>query len=171
MIGLVTTTFVAYALGPAAAWIASSRWLILAVSFVHILAMMFLTALGLRLGKWLSNAGSIATLITLAILIATPLLHRWQGTLAEYHPPRLTMPPLTVFSLRVFTKMMFGALGGFEYVAILESAAIRRAILPARCSSPRLSSRSSIFSLPVRYWHSSRPRPWTWSAQSHRCCA
>ena len=29
VIGLVTTTFVAYALGPAAAWIASSRWLIL----------------------------------------------------------------------------------------------------------------------------------------------
>src|ERR1700686_1069144 len=54
VIGLVTTTFVAYALGPAAAWIASSRWLILAVSFVLILAMMFLTALGLRVGKWLS---------------------------------------------------------------------------------------------------------------------
>ena len=79
---------------------------------------MFLTALGLRVGKWLSNAGSIATLITLAILIATPPLNRWQGTLAEYHPLRLTMPPLTVFSRSVFTKMMFGALSGFDYVAI-----------------------------------------------------
>ena len=118
VIGLVTTTFVAYALGPAAAWIATSRWLILAVSFGLILAMMFLTALGLRVGKWLSNAGSIATLITLAILIATPLLNRGQGTLAGYHPLRLTMPPLTVFSLSVFSKMMFGALSGFEYVAI-----------------------------------------------------
>jgi amino acid transporter len=28
------------------------------------------------------------------------------------------MPPLTVFSLSVFAKMMFGALSGFEYVAI-----------------------------------------------------
>src|SRR5277367_2495183 len=74
VIGLVTTTFVAYALGPAAAWIASSRWLILTVSFALILGMMWLTALGLRVGKWLSNAGSIATLITLGILIATPLL-------------------------------------------------------------------------------------------------
>ena len=118
VIGLVSTTFVAYALGPAAAWIASSRWLIFLVSFVLILAMMFLTALGLRVGKWLSNAGSIATLITLAILIAAPLLNRWHGTLAEYHPLRLAMPPLTVFSLSVFTKMMFGALSGFEYVAI-----------------------------------------------------
>jgi amino acid transporter len=118
VIGLVTTTFVAYALGSAAAWIASSRWLILAVSFALILAMMLMSALGLRLGKWISNAGSIATLITLAVLIATPLLNRWRGTLAEYHPLRLAMPPLTLFSLSVFAKMMFGALSGFEYVAI-----------------------------------------------------
>ena len=118
VIGLVTTTFVAYALGPAAARSASSRWLILAVSFGSIAAMMWLAALGLRVGKWLSNAGSIATLITLALLIATPLLNRWRGTLSEYHPLRLVMPPLTVFSLSVFTKMMFGALSGFEYVAI-----------------------------------------------------
>jgi len=80
--------------------------------------MMVMAALGLRVGKWLGNAGSIATLITLAVLIATPLLNRWRGTLAEYHPLRLVMPPLTVFSLSVFTKMMFGALSGFEYVAI-----------------------------------------------------
>ncbi|MGB8596608.1 MAG: APC family permease [Candidatus Sulfotelmatobacter sp.] len=118
VIGLVTTTFVAYALGPAAAWMASSMGLILTVSFALILGMMFLTALGLRVGKWLSNAGSIATLITLAVLIATPFLNRWRGTLAEYHPLRLVMPPLTVFSLSVFAKMMFGALSGFEYVAI-----------------------------------------------------
>jgi glutamate:GABA antiporter len=118
VIGLVTTTFLAYAVGPAAAWIASNRWLILAVSFGLILGMMWLTALGLRVGKWLGNTGSMATLVTLAILIATPLVDRWRGALSEYHPLRLVMPPLTVFSLSVFTKMMFGALSGFEYVAI-----------------------------------------------------
>jgi amino acid transporter len=118
VIGLVTTTFVAYALGPAAVWIASSRWLIFAVSSALILAMMLMSALGLRFGKWLGNVGSIATLVTLLALIATPLLNLWRGTLAEYHPLRLVMPPLTLFSLSVFTKMMFGALSGFEYVAI-----------------------------------------------------
>ncbi len=118
VIGLVTTTFLAYALGPAAAWIASSRWLILAVSIALIFAMMCLAALGLRIGKWLGNAGSIAVLITLAVLIFTPLLGLWRGMLAEYHPLRLAMPPLTIFSLSVFSKLMFGALSGFEYVAI-----------------------------------------------------
>jgi amino acid transporter len=118
VIGLVTTTFMGYALGPAVAWIASSRWLILVVSCALIFAMMLMAALGLRVGKWLSNAGGIATLITLSILIATPLLNLWRGTLSEYHPLRLVMPPLTFFSLSVFAKMMFGALSGFEYVAI-----------------------------------------------------
>ena len=118
VIGLVTTTFMAYALGPTAARIASSKWIILAVSIGFISAMSLLAALGLGVGKWLSNVGSIATLIVLAVLIAAPPLNLWRGTLTEYHPLRLVMPPLTVFSLSVFTKMMFGALSGFEYVAI-----------------------------------------------------
>jgi len=126
VIGLVTTTFVAYALGPTAAWIASSKWLIFTVSFVLIAGMMFvliagmmlLSAFGLNIGKWLGNIGGIATLIVLVVLIATPPLNRWRGTLSEYHPLRLVMPPMTMFSLSVFTKMMFGALSGFEYIAI-----------------------------------------------------
>jgi glutamate:GABA antiporter len=135
VIGLVTTTFAAYALGPAAAWISSSQSLILTVSFVLILAMMLLAAFGLRVGKWLGNAGSIATLITLLVLIATPLLNLWRGTLAEYHPLRLTMPPLTLFSLSVFAKMMFGALSGFEYVAIFAG----------ECRSPARNLARSVF--------------------------
>ena len=118
VIGLVTTTFVAYALGPTGAWIASSKWLILAVSAVLIAALMLLSAFGLGVGKWIGNVGSIATLVVLAFLIGAPFVNLWRGTLHEYHPLRFVLPPLTVFSLSVFTKMMFGALSGFEYVAI-----------------------------------------------------
>jgi glutamate:GABA antiporter len=135
VIGLVTTTFVAYALGPAAAWISSSRALILTVSFVLILAMMLLAGFGLRVGKWLGNVGSIATLITLVVLIAVPLLNLWRGTLSEYHPLRLVMPPRTLFSLSVFAKMMFGALSGFEYVAIFAG----------ECRSPARNLARSVF--------------------------
>jgi amino acid transporter len=135
VIGLVTTTFAAYALGPAVGWIASNRWLILAVSFALILGMMFLTALGLGVGKWLSNAGSIATLITLGLLIGTPILNRGRGSLAEYHPLRLVMPPINMFGLSVFTKMMFGALSGFEYVAIFAG----------ECRSPARNLTRSVF--------------------------
>jgi amino acid transporter len=57
-------------------------------------------------------------LITIAALIATPFLNLWRGSLAEYHPFRLVAPPLTLFGLSVFSKMTFGALTGFEYVAV-----------------------------------------------------
>jgi len=140
VIGLVTTTFFAYALGPAAAWIASSKWLIFAVSAGFIAGMSLLSALGLGVGKWLGNIGSIATLTVLLLLIAAPPLNLWRGTLAEYHPLRLVMPPLTVFSLSVFTKMMFGALSGFEYVAIFAG----------ECRNPaRNLARSVLITAPV----------------------
>ena len=38
--------------------------------------------------------------------------------MTAFHPLRLVTPPLTVFTLSVFSKMTFGALSGFEYVAI-----------------------------------------------------
>src|SRR5260370_8970359 len=47
-----------------------------------------------------------------------PLIHAWQKTLTNYHPLHLVSPPLTLFTLSVFSKMTFGALCGFEYVAI-----------------------------------------------------
>jgi len=53
------------------------------------------------------------------MLIVSPFLNLWRGTLTEYHPLAFVAPPLTLFSLSVFSKMTFGALTGFEYVATL----------------------------------------------------
>jgi len=41
------------------------------------------------------------------------------GTLAEYHPFRTHLPELSLYNLNILGKMGFGALGGFEYMAIL----------------------------------------------------
>ena len=115
IIGLVTTTFVAYAV-PSLAWIAENKWAVLAASVILIAAQMLLASIGFRVGKWFNNAGSIAVLITVAVLIALPLINARHGT--AFHPLRLVAPPLTLFTLSVFSKMTFGALSGFEYVAI-----------------------------------------------------
>ena len=115
--GLVTASFVSYAI-PRLAWIASSKWLIIAASFIVIASTMCIAGLGLRIGKWINNLGAIAFMIVIAALIAMPFLNLWHGTLAEYHPLRLVAPPLTLFTLSVFSKMAFGALTGFEYVAV-----------------------------------------------------
>jgi glutamate:GABA antiporter len=115
--GLLTVSFASYVI-PGAEWIASSKWLIIGASFFVIGTTMGIAGLGLRLGKWINNIGAVVFLLTLAVLIAVPFLNRWHGTLSEYHPLRLVAPPLTVFSLSVFSKMTFGALTGFEYIAV-----------------------------------------------------
>jgi amino acid transporter len=117
-IALVTTTYISYAIGPEAAWIARNKMILLAASVGLLAALMYVARLGLGIGKWVCNAGSVMTVVTLLALIVLPLIHVWRGTLTSYHPLRLVMPSLTLFSLSVFSRMTFGALSGFEYVAI-----------------------------------------------------
>src|SRR5262249_19545003 len=74
--------------------------------------------LGLRVGKWVNDAGSLCILLTLGVLMLMPFAAMWRGTMAEYHPLRLVMPTLTLFNLSVFGKMAFGGLVSLEYVAI-----------------------------------------------------
>jgi amino acid transporter len=69
-------------------------------------------------GKWISNAGSMVTVLILGVVIVLPYFHVWRGRLPSYHPLPLVLPAMTLFSLSVFSKMTFGALSGFEYVAV-----------------------------------------------------
>jgi glutamate:GABA antiporter len=115
--GLLTVSFLPY-VTPAAAWITASKATTIAACVLMIGVTMVVAGLGLGIGKWINNVGATVFLITIAALIVVPFFNVWRGTLSEYHPLRLVAPPLTLFSLSVFTKMMFGALTGFEYVAV-----------------------------------------------------
>jgi amino acid transporter len=117
VIGLVTTTSLAYAL-PSLSWMATSKWAILAASVVLIGLQMLLAGVGFHLGKWFNNVGSVAVLITVAVLVGMASANMWRGRLTSFHPIRLVAPQATVFTLSVFSKMTFGALSGFEYLAI-----------------------------------------------------
>jgi amino acid transporter len=117
-IALVTTTYIAYAIGPSGEWIASSPLLLVGGSIALIAGMMVVARLGLSVGKWVSNAGSIFTVLILGVLIALPFFHLRHGSLPHYNPLPLVLPPFTFFSLSVFSKMTFGALSGFEIIAI-----------------------------------------------------
>lgn len=116
-IALVTTTYLSYAL-PRAAWIATSPAAVVAASVGLIAMMMLISLFGLSVGKWVSNAGSIFTVLILTVVIILPYFHVWRGHLPAYHPLPLLFPPMTLFSLSVFSKMTFGALSGFETIAI-----------------------------------------------------
>src|ERR1700722_660665 len=117
-IALVTTTYTSYAIGPKAEWIASNKPLLVAASIVLFAGTMLVARLGLSGGKWVSNVGSIFTVIILAVLIAMPFFRHLHGSATGYHPLPLVFPVLSLFSLSVFSKMTFGALSGFEIVAV-----------------------------------------------------
>jgi glutamate:GABA antiporter len=117
-IALVTTTYLTYAFGDRAAWMATNTTFLVAASIILIAAMMIVARLGLRIGKWVSNAGSVFTVAILAVLVALPYLHPQHASISHYQALPLVRPAITLFSFSVFSKMTFGALSGFEQVAI-----------------------------------------------------
>ena len=139
-IGVMLSTNLAYAFGPAYTWMSSDKLFITAVTCLLVLGLTVVTTLGLGLGKWIQNAGGVAQLITFAVLLAMPLLCFRKGGLAHYHPLAVAFPAVSLFSLNVFGKMAMGAFSGFEYVAILAG----------ECKQPaRTIGRSVILAAPV----------------------
>jgi len=116
--GLVVTTNLSYAIGPAAAWIRDSRTMILLISFLLVMAMVFAATRGLALGKWVHNVGGIVHMITFAALIFLPLFALSRAMGAGYQPFTLQFPTFTEYNVNVASKLALGALTGFEYIAI-----------------------------------------------------
>ncbi|HXI93584.1 MAG TPA: APC family permease [Blastocatellia bacterium] len=139
-IGLQVTQYIGYIIGPSGESLTSSKWFIGVVNLIIIGALVLLTTIGLGVGKWVHKAGGALMLITFAAVLILPLLNRANGSLAEYHPLRTEMPVLSVMTLNLLGKMGFGALGGFEYVAIHAG----------ECRDPvRAISRSVVVAAPV----------------------
>ena len=133
--GLVAVNYLSYAISPSGTPAPANRWLVLGASILITGFLMFTAHIGLRVGKWVTNAGSFLTVLVIAFLALTPIAQSWRGSLSGYRPLQFTMPPLNLFTLSVFSKMTFGALCGFEYAAIFAGESrnparhLKRAIL------------------------------------------
>ena len=136
-IGLQCATYLAYALGPGAAWMTSSTWFVALSSAVILTLMAVAATIGLAVGKWVHNTGGIFMLIIFGILIVLPFIGLATGHLREFHPFRTAMPEFSLLNLNILGKLGFGALGGFEYIAILAgetrapASAVRKSVLIA----------------------------------------
>jgi glutamate:GABA antiporter len=117
-IGLQAATSLSYALGPRAAWMAGTKWFIALLSSLIIGALVLVATLGLGVGKWIHKAGAVMMLIIFATIVILPILNLARGQISEYRPLATAMPAFSLFSLNILGKLGFGALGGFEYVAI-----------------------------------------------------
>jgi glutamate:GABA antiporter len=129
-IGLTCATYLSYALGPSASWMTTSNWFVALATAALMSLMVLASVIGLSVGKWVHNAGGVVMLVVFAALLIMPLIGLWTGHLREYHPLRTAVPSFSLFNLNILGKMGFGALGGFEYVAILagETRAPERAV-------------------------------------------
>jgi amino acid transporter len=136
-IGLQCATYLSYAIGPSAAWMTSSSWFVGLASAVVLSLMAVAATIGLSVGKWVHNTGGVFMIIIFAVLIVLPLIGLATGHLKEYHPFRASLPAPSMFNLNILGKLSFGALGGFEYIAILAgetrapASAVRRSVLIA----------------------------------------
>ena len=137
--GFVLITYIAFAIGDRPAWMTTSKGMILAASLVLVGALVVITALGLHIGKWIINGGGVLTIFSLGLLIVLAAQHWIRGDAPAAALP-LVSPPPTLFSLSIFSKMTFGALCGFEFVAILAG----------ECRNPvRTIRRSVLISAPI----------------------
>jgi amino acid transporter len=97
----------------------SSSWFV-ALSSAVILSLMVVTStIGLSVGKWVHNTGGVFMITIFGAVVLLPVIGLLTGTLGEYHPFRTHLPELSLYNLNILGKMGFGALGGFEYMAIL----------------------------------------------------
>ena len=118
-IGLVVTTNLSYAIGPRAAWMREHTAVITVISILLVIGMVLASMRGLKVGKWIQNAGGVMLLITFAALVLLPLLGVVQGTAGDYRPFAFQLPAFTAYNVNVASKLALGGLSGFEYIAIL----------------------------------------------------
>jgi len=139
-IGLQSATYLSYALGPKAAWMTTSTWFVAAATFVILSLLVIVSTIGLSVGKWVHNVGGIMMLVIFGALLILPVLSLSTGHLSKYHPLETSVPAFSLYNLNILGKLGFGALGGFEYMAILAG----------ETKSPTRSiSRSVIIAAPV----------------------
>ena len=136
-IGFQAATYLSYAIGPSANWMTTSSWFV-ALATALLLALMVVTStIGLSVGKWVHNIGGVFMLTIFGAVVLLPVLGLVSGRLAEFHPFRTQVPDLSLYNLNILGKMGFGALGGFEYMAILAgetrspARSVRRSVLIA----------------------------------------
>jgi amino acid transporter len=112
-------TELAYLIGPSAAWLPENRMAAVMIVTALVVALTFAELRGLEIGKWIHNAGGIAIMIAFAGLICLGPWAILRHAPVHWTPLALEIPSHDPRTLALFGQMLFGALCGLEYIAIL----------------------------------------------------
>jgi glutamate:GABA antiporter len=123
-------TELSYLIGPSASWLPESRVASVAIVGTMIAAVTVAALRGLELSKWIHNIGGGAMLTVFVVLILLPVWALARHVPIHWAPIAWQLPACTLRSFALFGQMLFGALCGLEYIAILagESRQPARAI-------------------------------------------
>jgi amino acid transporter len=112
-------TELSYLIGPSAAWLPESRLASVAIVTSMIAAVTLAALRGLDLSKWIHNIGGVAMLTVFVALILLPVWALARHMPIHWTPFAVQLPPPNLHSFALFGQMIFGALCGLEYIAIL----------------------------------------------------
>ncbi len=112
-------TELSYLIGPSAAWLPESRFASVAIVTGMIAAVTLAALRGLDLSKWIHNIGGAAMLTVFVALIFLPVWALARHMPIHWAPFAVQLPPRNLHSFALFGQMIFGALCGLEYIAIL----------------------------------------------------
>jgi len=115
--GLLTTNNLAYAVGPSGAWLADSKAAIAAAGLMFTAGLVLLARSGLAIGKWVHGFAGFMILFLFAAMAFFAVPQWFRGTVA-HTPLSLSIPAFTLLNLNILGRMGFGALGGFDTMAV-----------------------------------------------------
>lgn len=112
-------TEMAFLIGASASWLPENRVASLAIVTGLVVALTFAEVRGLEIGKWIHNAGGVSMMVAFAGLICLGPWALARHIPVHWTPLALELPPTDLRTLALFGQMLFGALCGLEYIAIL----------------------------------------------------
>ncbi len=112
-------TEMAFLIGPSASWLPENRIASLLIVTGLVVALTFAEVRGLEIGKWIHNAGGVSMMLAFAGLICLGPWALARHIPVHWTPLALELPPPDLRTLALFGQMLFGALCGLEYIAIL----------------------------------------------------
>lgn len=112
-------TEMAYLIGPKAAWLPENKLVSMGIVTVLIMLLTAAELRGLEIGKWIHNAGGVAIMLVFAALIGLGPWAVMRHVPVHWTPLSFEIPPHDLRTMALFGQMMFGALCGLEYIAIL----------------------------------------------------
>ncbi|HEY2466964.1 MAG TPA: APC family permease [Terracidiphilus sp.] len=109
----------AYLIGPSAAHLPENRIASVLIITALIAVLTWAELRGLEIGKWIHNAGGVAMMLVFGGLICLGPWGMLRHVPVHWTPLALEIPPHDLRTMALFGQMLFGALCGLEYIAIL----------------------------------------------------